>query len=122
MALAQLRAVFSEDKGAVGVLRPREFERIQDKALPQRVGQVLLRTYNMSDPHLRIVHYERKEQNASKDGYCEKALSPSSGTHVDRLHKEQHTVTTPTASMACTDVGIERGLTSNTEVVHRYSC
>lgn len=66
MALAQLRAVLSEDKGAVGVLRPWESERVQDKALPQRVGQVLLRTYNMSDPHLRIVHYEVRTNARNK--------------------------------------------------------
>lgn len=58
VALAELRAVFSQDKGAMGILRPREVERIQDEALPQRVGQVLLGAYNVSNPHLRIVHCE----------------------------------------------------------------
>lgn len=58
VALAELRAVFSQDKGAMSILGPRELERIQDKALPQRVSQVLLRTYNVSDSHLRIIHCE----------------------------------------------------------------
>lgn len=56
VALAELRAVLSQDEGAVRILGPRELERIQDKALPQRIGQVLLSTYNMRDTHLRIVN------------------------------------------------------------------
>lgn len=58
MALAELRAVLSQDERAVGILGPREPKRIQDKALPQRIGEVLLSTYNMGDTHLRIVNCE----------------------------------------------------------------
>lgn len=55
MTLAELGTVFSEDEGAVGILGPGELQRVQDKALPQRVRQVLFRTYDMGDSHHRII-------------------------------------------------------------------
>lgn len=65
MAFAELRAVLSQDERAVGILGPRELQRIQDKALPQRIGQVLLSTYNMGDAHLRIVNCEGTDVNSN---------------------------------------------------------
>lgn len=59
VALAEFRAVLAQDKGAVGILGPRKLQRIQYKALPQRIGQVLLRTYYVGDSHLGIIHFER---------------------------------------------------------------
>lgn len=67
MALAELRAVLSQDEGAVGILGPRELERVQDKALPQRIGQVLLSTYNMGDTHLRIVNCEGTDAHSEQE-------------------------------------------------------
>lgn len=56
VALAELGPVFPQDEGAVSVLGPRELQRVQDEALPQRVGQVLFRTYDMGDSHHGVIH------------------------------------------------------------------
>lgn len=61
MTLAQFGAVLSEDEGTVSVLRPGELKGVQDEALPERVGQVLLRPHHVGDSHHSVIHCQRHD-------------------------------------------------------------
>mmetsp|Transcript_207 Transcript_207/g.342 ORF Transcript_207/g.342 Transcript_207/m.342 type:complete len:433 (-) Transcript_207:368-1666(-) len=56
MALAELAAVLPQDQRAVRISGPRHVQGVQDQALAQGVGQVLLGPDDVGDAHHGVVH------------------------------------------------------------------
>src|SRR5665213_70316 len=56
MALGQRRAVRADQQRDVAILRYRQCQRLEQQALPRRIGQMILTPQHMADLHQRIVH------------------------------------------------------------------